>query len=178
MKRIWVISAFMAVFLWTGFIFYFSSRSPIESESQARHVYNILKKLDSVFDFSGTKIFVSVRTFLSKLWFKDEKKPAIYFVRKSAHFGLYLFLGIFCFIFGIMYSKKLLIGLLMGISLPALIASFDEYSQQFFQRGASLNDVMIDISGATVGTLAAGFLMIVYILCRKLAQFMRSEHHE
>jgi len=95
-------------------------------------------KLDSVFDFSDTKIFVSVRTFLSKLWFKDEKKPAIYFVRKSAHFGLYLFLGIFCFTFGIMYSKKLLIGLLIGISLPALIASFDEYSQQFFQRGASL----------------------------------------
>jgi len=112
LKRIWLAFALMAVFLWTGFIFYFSSRSPVESESQARHVYNVsrspvesesqarhvynvLKKLDSVFDFSDTKIFASVRTFLSKLWFKDEKKPAIYFVRKSAHFGLYLFLGIF-----------------------------------------------------------------------------------
>ncbi|ABV33600.1 MULTISPECIES: VanZ family protein [Pseudothermotoga] len=150
---------FVAFTLWIGLIFYFSTRFPDESARQANFAYNILKKLDRTFDFSDTELFIKLRKFFTILWFGKYRATTIEFVRKSAHFGLYFFLGIISFEFGFLYTRKLLSALLIGISLPSLVASFDEYSQQFFQRGSSINDVMIDISGAIFGTLI-GLLLL------------------
>jgi VanZ family protein len=51
-------------------------------------------------------------------------------------------------------------GALLGVSLPAFIASIDEYSQEFVGRGSALNDVIIDISGAVFANI---IILIVYI---------------
>lgn len=161
---------FIVIILWIGVLFYFSTRLPSESAKQASLAYNFLKRLDRIFDFSETQIYVKLRTTLNKLWFGNRRVNGVEFVRKSAHFGLYMFLGCFSFLFGIFYLRKMLAAVLLGLSLPALIASLDEYSQQFFQRGASLNDVMIDLSGATFGVLLS---VVVYSLVVVITRLMK-----
>lgn len=166
--RKWLSVTFFVVFtLWVGLIFYFSTRFPAESAKQANFAYNLLKKLDKTFDFSDTRFFVLLRSTLNKLWFGDRRATTIEFIRKSAHFGLYLFLGALCFLFGLFYTQKIFAAILLGLSLPALIASLDEYSQQYFHRGASLNDVIIDISGATFGVILTALISLIVMLIVK-----------
>lgn len=152
---------------WVGLIFYFSTRFPNESARQSNFVYNLLKKLDKTLDFSDTQFFIKIRTALNRLWFGNRRATTIEFIRKSAHFGLYLFLGVLCFLFGLFYTHKIFAATLLGLSFPSLIASLDEYSQQYFHRGASLNDVIIDISGATFGVvLTLTLSLIIRVIAR------------
>lgn len=159
---------FVITILWIALVFYFSTRFPNESAKQASFVYNFFKKLDRIFDFSETTLFVKVRMTLNRLWFGTHRATGIEFIRKSAHFGLYMFLGCFSFLFGILYTQKILAAILIGASFPALVASLDEYSQQFFQRGASLNDVIIDISGAIFGVLVCTIVYFAVTAIRAL----------
>lgn len=169
--RKWLSATFFVAFiLWIGLIFYFSTRFPNESAKQANFAYNLLKKLDKTFDFSDTHFFVTLRLKLNKLWFGDRRATTIEFIRKSAHFGLYFFLGALCFLFGLFYTQKIFAAILLGLSLPALIASLDEYSQQYFHRGASLNDVIIDISGATFGVIFIALISLVVMLIVKIVK--------
>ncbi len=167
LKRIWLIF-FIAFVLWIGLIFYFSTRLPDESSKQANFAYNLLKKLDKTFDFSDTQLFIKLRTTLNRFWFGDRRASTIEFIRKSAHFGLYLFLGSLCFLFGLFYTQKFFAAILLGLSLPSLIASLDEYSQQYFNRGSSLNDVIIDISGATFGVILTFLVSLIVMLIVKI----------
>ncbi|HQC41724.1 MAG TPA: VanZ family protein, partial [Petrotogaceae bacterium] len=99
--------------------------------------------------------------FLKKLWFGTDKVSSMALLRKSAHFGIYFVLGIISFIFSLGYSKKYLMAVITGVTFPAFIACFDEYNQEFFERGAALTDVMIDISGAVAGTVLAVCVILV-----------------
>lgn len=164
---------FILSVLWIGLIFYFSTRYPNESARQSSFAYSLLKKLDKALDFSETRFFTEFRTTMNKLWFGDHRATAIEFIRKSAHFGLYLFLGILSFFFGFFCTKKIFVAILLGLSLPSLIASLDEYSQQYFQRGASLNDVIIDISGAACGVLFAVLICSITIFITKIVKRIR-----
>lgn len=157
---------------WIGLIFYFSTRFPNESAKQSNFVYNLLKKLDKAVDFSDTQFFIKIRTVLNRLWFGNRRATNIEFIRKSAHFGLYLFLGVLCFLFGLFYTRKILIATLLGLSFPSLIASLDEYSQQYFHRGASLNDVIIDISGAAFGVV---FTLILSLIIKAITKVIMSK---
>lgn len=121
-------------------------------------------------DFSQTKLFTKIKDGLNRLWFGNKKMPSIELVRKSAHFGLYMILGIVTFWFALDYSRRLLIATLMGVSLAALVASLDEYFQQFRGRGASLKDVVIDISGALTGTILCLIVFGAVRLLRTLSK--------
>ena len=175
--KYWVLMVmYFALVLWISLIFYFSTRLPVESERQASFVYNLLKKLDTTFDFSNTQFFVKIRTILNKFWFGDRRVTNIEFIRKSAHFGLYFFLGVLCFLFGLFYTQKIFAAILLGLSFPSLIASLDEYSQQYFHRGASLNDVIIDMSGATFGVLLTLTVTLITRTIIKLTSRKRAQH--
>jgi len=178
LKQRFAVIFFFITILWIGMLFYFSTRFPNESARQATFVYNLLKKLDRIFDFSETTLFVKLRMTLNRLWFGAHRATGIEFIRKSAHFGLYMFLGCFSFLFGIFYTQKIFGAILIGLSFPALIASLDEYSQQFFQRGASLNDVIIDISGAAFGVLISTTTYFVVITIVKSIKKRSKRCHE
>ena len=102
------------------------------------------------------------------MWLGDQYADSIALVRKSAHFGIYFILGVFSWLFGYLYSKRLLIGTLLGVSLPSLIAALDEYSQEFVGRGSSLNDVLIDISGAVFANIIILVIYVVYKICKEI----------
>ncbi len=156
------------VLLWIGMIFYFSSSLPQESERQARFVYRVLRRIDSIIDFSNTRWFIALETRLKRWWFKTEYVPAEMLLRKSAHFGLYFGLGFFTTLVGlyglngIHIIKRVIFSALLGVSLPTVIAVLDEYNQLFYNRGSSLNDVIIDITGAGFGTVFA--LVIITLI--------------
>jgi len=171
MNRRWTFVLVTILILWTGIVLYFGTRNAVVSSRQARWAYDILKRIDQMLDLSETELFVRIKNGLNKLWFGDRKMPTVELVRKSAHFGLYMVLGIVSFWFAFAYSRKILMAVIISVSLPALVASLDEYLQQFRGRGASLNDVMIDVSGAVTGTV---FCLVVFTLVR-LIQFFLSK---
>ena len=173
MKRRYIIISFIFLIFWVGIILFFGTRNPEESSNQTNFVYNVIKSIDNVFDFSDTKWFREIEVFLKKLWLRDQYADSISLIRKSAHFGIYFILGLFSWLFGYLCSKKFLIGTLLGISLPALIAVIDEYSQEFVGRGPSLYDVLIDISGAVFANIIILVIYIFYIICKKI--YLRRE---
>jgi len=146
---------------WTGIILFLGSRGPVESYNQSGGVYSFLKKIDTVLDFTNNRFFLDFELFLKKLWFGTDKVSSMALLRKSAHFGIYFVLGIISFVFSLGYSKKYLMAVITGVTFPAFIACFDEYNQEFFERGAALTDVMIDISGAVAGTVLAVCVILV-----------------
>lgn len=169
MNKKWpLFMVFAVLVLWICLVLYFGSRNPYVSTQQARWAYRVLKRIDQVLNFSTTPLFIELKERLNRLWFANKRMPTIELVRKSAHVGLYMVLGVAAFWFALLYSRRLLIAVLLGLSLPAFVASFDEYLQQFRGRGASLNDIIIDISGAIVGI----FLCLLSLAFVKLVKFL------
>ncbi|KAF2958155.1 hypothetical protein AS159_00035 [Thermotoga sp. Ku-13t] len=113
--RKWTLALAFVLLFWIVVVFYFGTRNAIVSSKQARWAYNVLKKIDQMLDFSQTKLFTKVKNSLNRLWFGNKKMPSIELVRKSAHFGLYMILGIMVFWFTLVYSQKLLIATLMAV---------------------------------------------------------------
>jgi len=158
---------FLILVFWIFLIFYFSSRNPLESSQQSSFVTRVLKKIDQVIDFSNTPLFKKVELFLKRIWFKTENVPAEMLVRKTAHFGLYFILGFISFL-GFYAISKIYLAILLGITFPNLVAVLDEYSQQYYNRGSSLNDVIIDLSGIISGVFLGFFLIAFSMLLLKI----------
>jgi len=158
---------FLILVFWIFLIFYFSSRNPLESSQQSSFVTRVLKKIDQVIDFSNTPLFKKVELFLKRIWFKTENVPAEMLVRKTAHFGLYFILGFISFL-GFYAISKIHLAILLGITFPNLVAVLDEYSQQYYNRGSSLNDVIIDLSGIISGVFLGFFLISFSMLLLKI----------
>ena len=158
---------FLILVFWIFLIFYFSSRNPLESSQQSSFVTRMLKKIDQVIDFSNTPLFKKVELFLKRIWFKTENVPAEMLVRKTAHFGLYFILGFISFL-GFYAISKIYLAILLGITFPNLVAVLDEYSQQYYNRGSSLNDVIIDLSGIISGVFLGFFLITFSMLLLKI----------
>lgn len=155
------ILVFIIFILWTGIIFYFSSQSPGVSNSQSKMAVRIINKVNDIFDITDTKLYTKAENMVKDIWLFNRYKTPNAVVRKSAHFGIYLILGIITSGFGYIYSKKMLMGFLLGTSLPVVIAVLDEFNQGFVGRTSSLNDVIIDGVGALTGTLAIVFLILI-----------------
>ncbi|MEN3042890.1 MAG: VanZ family protein [Fervidobacterium sp.] len=160
--------------LWTFVIFYFSSKPPEISSMQSHFIYRILKKLDSIIDFSSTHTFQNLETKIKMWWFKTQYVPAEMIIRKTAHFGLYFILGILSFLLFYVWKRDVVIALLLGVSLPGILAVFDEYNQLFYNRGSSLNDVMIDIYGAFFGVVLSLIVGWTYKLIKKLVEHYKN----
>ncbi|MEN3008153.1 VanZ family protein [Pseudothermotoga sp.] len=167
MDRRWLmIVVLIALAFWISIVLYFGTRNANVSSQQARWAYRTLKKVDELLDFSKMPLFIQLKEKLNRLWFGNRKMPTVELVRKSAHVGLYMVLGIIAFWFALLYSRKLLMAILLGLSLPGFVAGLDEYLQQFRGRGASLNDIVIDISGTIVG-------VILCLLSLSVGRFVR-----
>lgn len=144
---------FFVFVLWTLMIFYFSSQPPSISHNQSNMAVRILRKVNEIFDITDTPLYEKAESFIKDVVLRGRYRSTSMVVRKSAHFGIYCILGMLCCGFGYIYSRKIFMGFLLGISLPVTIAVLDEFNQSFVGRTSSLNDVIIDGAGAFMGTL-------------------------
>lgn len=153
--------------LWIIMIFYFSSQPPDISNNQSGAVVRFIGKINDVFDITDTRSYIKLEELVKNIWLMGNYKTPNAVVRKSAHFGIYFILGILCSGLGYVYSKKLLIGFLLGVSLSVTIAVLDEFNQGFIGRTSSLNDVIIDGAGALLGTM---LLISIIVIVRGIMQ--------
>ena len=171
-KNLSILTFFIFV-LWVTIIFYLSSQPPDVSYSQSSTAIRILRKVNDALDITDTTFYKSIESIVKDTLLGGRYKTPNVVLRKSAHFGIYFILGILCGSFGYIYSKKILIGLLLGISLPVTIAVLDEFNQGFVGRSSSLNDVIIDGAGAFTGTIA----VICIIMILRVAGWIQRRHH-
>lgn len=115
---------------------------------------------------------------ITNLFHKDlsnkekEKIIDMFFVpiRKMAHFGIYLVLGISLISFLREFSIPILKLLLLSIFLAFLYACSDEIHQLFVSgRSGQFSDVLLDTLGASVG------IFIYYLLFRKRLKYEQEE---
>lgn len=115
---------------------------------------------------------------ITNLFHKDlsnkekEKIIDMFFVpiRKMAHFGIYLVLGISLISFLREFSIPILKLLLLSIFLAFLYACSDEIHQLFVPgRSGQFSDVLLDTLGASVG------IFIYYLLFRKRLKYEQEE---
>lgn len=162
------IMIFMLLVLWIGLIFYFSSQPPVVSHGQSGLAIKVFKKVNDVFDITDTHIFKNLESIVKDKLLKGKYKSTNYMLRRSAHFGIYFILGIMCSVFGYFYTKKILIGFLLGVSLPVVVAVLDEFNQGFVGRTSSLSDVILDGTGALIGTGIVVLIILIIRLVRKM----------
>lgn len=91
-------------------------------------------------------------------------------IRKAAHFGEYLLIGIFaCMLFNLI-TKKISISFLLSITFCPILAFLDEKSQQnIVGRNSQIFDIKLDTLGAYVGIgmVTFGIIIFKYILLRR-----------
>lgn len=85
-----------------------------------------------------------------------------HFVRKLAHFSIYMLLGVFSYAAMLLSLEKLRFKAPIALIVCAAYAVFDEIHQLFVPgRTAKITDVLIDTAGSLVGML----LLRIAILC-------------
>jgi VanZ family protein len=89
-------------------------------------------------------------------------------VRKGSHFGIYLVLSCTFAFHLLMLKKRGKMLLLIPILLSTVYASTDEFHQLFVPgRSGMITDVLIDTSGAVLGSL---MFTAVVLLCSRLGK--------
>ena len=150
------------VILWCTIIFLFSNESGAESDVRSKGVLNgIITVYDKITNTNRTP--EEVEEILEK---------GNHLIRKTAHFTVYLVLGILviqCFDpkhYPI--SKRILYSLLFC----AIYASFDEFHQLFLSgRSGQIQDVLLDSSGSLTG-------LFFYFLWQKRKLLKEEAKHE
>lgn len=122
----------------------------------------------------SNRVILGITNLLHKDLSNKEKEKIIdmFFVpiRKMAHFGIYLVLGISLISFLREFSIPILKLLLLSIFLAFLYACSDEIHQLFVPgRSGQFSDVLLDTLGASVG------IFIYYLLFRKRLNYEQEE---
>lgn len=156
----------IVIVIWVGVIFYFSSQVPEVSHKQSGFALDIFQKVDEILDISDTAVFKKAEYFITQVLLDGRYETPNAVIRKSAHFGIYMGLGMLAAIFSYVYGKKLLLAMLLGVSFPIMIAVFDEYNQKFTGRTSSLEDVLLDGAGAFLGALIVISCILLWRLFR------------
>ena len=128
------------IIIWMLTVFMFSNENGNESQNTSRNV---------------TKTIVKIITYNQNISEEQELKiieNIDYFIRKLAHYSIYLLGGILIYnyinTFNLKCSKKIIISIIIGV----LYAMFDELHQYFVaDRSARMFDVCIDSLGVITG---------------------------
>lgn len=133
-------------------IFAFSSRSVGESVDQSTKITRFLCK---VIFFHFDEMSAGQKTFIIT--------ELDYFVRKLAHFSIYMLLGA-CSYSALLFSDvKKGSKWLTSLAVCAMYASLDEIHQYFIPgRSMRITDVMIDSAGALAGIIAVRLIIIIF----------------
>lgn len=136
--------------LWMGVIFAFSNQNAEVSEN--------------VSDGFTSKVVDVVATVKKDESIKENKKEIIedsrFFVRKTAHFSLYLVLGILIYL-NVKDVKKIN-PIIISLIFCILYACSDEIHQMFInERTAKVLDILIDTTGSLTG------ILLIYLFSSK-----------
>ena len=88
-----------------------------------------------------------------------------YIVRKSAHLFEFCVLGIFTMLLFLHLKKERWKTVVYGFFYVFFIACADEFIQRFTGRGSAFTDVLIDITGASIGI---GVVLSVTLLTKRI----------
>ena len=100
---------------------------------------------------------------LSDKDYDDRMSSLHYFIRKAAHFGEYLILGVLIACTLLSFGARPLIAVLISMGAGVLYALSDEFHQSFVKgRSASLFDVLIDSAGVFFGI--AVLLAVLFLI--------------
>ena len=104
-----------------------------------------------------------------KRWFGIHPLRFSSMVRKAAHFILFLLLGFFfCAALTAFLSKHNAITFLVSLAFCAVYSASDELHQLFVEgRGATFDDVLIDVAGALLGILIATLIYFLRARAKK-----------
>lgn len=178
-KKMNQLIAWVAVIIWMGLIFYLSSQPAGESWNLSYDMMKVtvqavklsqvlvslvlayaigrfLKKKNKTLglkELLGIAIIIGVLYFVSGILLRHFAPADLHhFIRKNAHFFIYMALG---FLLKSALKSSEITGLKavgIGLVICVLYAFSDEFHQSFVPgRGAMLSDVMIDSAGATLG---------------------------
>lgn len=167
-KVVLILSLLLLLLLWVGVIFYFSSETPERSAQRSGYVYTVLRKLNAVLDFSKTEAFRKLVSLFRKLLVGTSGVSTDEFIRSSAHFGFYAILGFVTSLFFWFWKRDFLVSLLIGVSLPSVVAILDEFNQAFHRRQSTIGDAFVDLVGATFGTVLAHVVILLIVLLGRL----------
>lgn len=144
---------------WMGLIFYLSHQTAAESGN-----------------LSGGLIESAVKLFFpdaSESFIAQVISSAEFWVRKLAHFCIYVVLGTLSFLTMVSYgSVPFVLRCFSSLLISALYALSDEYHQTFISgRSGELRDVLIDSAGALTGILFCSAVYGLIIHIRKKRKF-------
>ena len=133
---------------WMCFIFYQGSRQLSDSYHNSDVVVN--------------KVVSLIETLYEKINFNSSQETIIttkrrvklaYLIRKSAHFFEYGALAALLIIVFYLLKQSSLNRVIYSLFITLLCAVIDEFYQSFINRGSRVQDIIIDFSGALVGTI-------------------------
>lgn len=132
-----------------AYIFYMSSQNGITSSAISSKATRFISKI-VFFGFRD----MSAATQEMLIQYLDP------FIRKLAHFAVYMALGFFAYWGGFFMFRKTWVQFVYGLCVPVVYAAADEIHQLFVsERSGKLIDVLLDSAGGLIGVLAA-FLII------------------
>lgn len=154
-----------ATLAWMGFIFMFSAENDTKSTERS----------DVITDRVAKAVNSNYTPEEKEGEFLNLYNVVSHFVRKSAHFLSYTLLGsLTCLAVGAYRSKetKLIKNAIFSFPICILYASLDEFHQTFVGgRAGRVSDVLLDSTGALVGTLLAFlFCKVILIIIQKRAK--------
>lgn len=159
------------IIIWMIIIFLFSSQDGMESESTSDIITNRLveENIDnSVSNTEENNIENNDQNIQNTYEYEMYKGEVRLFVRKSAHFFIYLVGGILIFNFLKTYNISLKKQIILTLLFAMIYASSDEFHQLFVDgRTARIFDVLLDTLGSTVGILLN---MICLKICNVIKQ--------
>lgn len=129
-KRLIILIFAFLVFLTTAFIFSNSLKNSEESRQDSDVITEVVENVAEKIAPENTVDWNFV-------------------VRKSAHLTEFFVLGFFTMLFALEFNGKYRV--LCACFYVILIACTDEFIQRFTGRGSCFTDVLIDISGASIG---------------------------
>lgn len=135
-----IILSWSLVILWMGLIFFFSHQPARESSELSSGITEVIVDVVNVIAPDNDQIF--------------NRDIISFSIRKAAHFGVYLVLGLLVSN-GLIYSsiprsKAIILALLICV----LYAISDEFHQLYVPgRSGQVSDVLLDSSGGLVGVL-------------------------
>ena len=169
MKKIYITNFFLILILgWIGLIFYFSSQVPEVSHGQSGWAVQFFYKLNDWLDIRDNILYEKISYFIRQILLQGRYETPNAIMRKSAHFGIYMVLGMISCLFSYIHGGRYILAIMLGVSFPVLVAVLDEYNQKFTRRTSSLEDVILDGAGALVGTCLVLVLLVIWLGIMKL----------
>lgn len=133
---------------WMCFIFYQGSRQLSDSYHNSDVVVNkVVSLIETIYEKVNPDS--SQETIITP---KRRAKLA-YLIRKSAHFFEYGALAALLIIVFYLLKQSSLNRVVYSLFITLICAVMDEFYQSFINRGSRVQDIIIDFSGALVGTI-------------------------